>query len=78
MDRFDGKCVGGPWDGQQLAHYSKSKKFYRPMMPAMTLDDPPIIPVEIGEYKLNDYQQWHWWPTDEGNAMDKLLGPPRS
>jgi hypothetical protein len=78
MEHFVGKCVGGPYDGMMLDHWSKSKQFYRPMVGFMPAGDPPVIAVTIGEYRLNDFEQWHWWPTEEGNAMDTLLGPPRS
>ncbi len=78
MDRFEGQCVGGPYDGMMLAHTSKTKEFYRPMVGFMPMGDPPVIPVPVGEYRLNDFGQWHWWATKEGKAMDALMGPPRS
>ena len=74
MNKYYGECIGGPWDGQRLVHTSNTKKLFRPMIGYVLSLDPPIIPVMIGEYRLNDYQQWHWWPTEEGKAMDKLLG----
>lgn len=74
MEHFEGKCVRGPLDGQMLAHWSKSKKFYRPMIAfSMNIDTAPIEAVEIGEYKLNDFGQWHWWSTESGRAYDKLF-----
>lgn len=72
MNSFTGKCVGGPHDGQMLAHWSKTKKFYRPMVDAFALGDAEIEAVEIGEYKLNDFGQWHWWATDAGRALETL------
>jgi hypothetical protein len=39
---------------------------------------PGAEPVVIGEYKLNDYGQWHWWPTEEYSAANILFGPARS
>lgn len=80
MEKFYGECVGGPLNEKWLVHWSKSYPLLRPMM-ACTFpfsERAPIIPVTIGEYKLNDYQQWHWWPTKEGQAMETLLGPPQS
>lgn len=75
MDILEGVCVGGPLDKQRLAHWQKTKKFYRPMI-AMTMnEDAPIEAVTIGEYKLNDFGQWHWWATEEGQAYEKLFGP---
>lgn len=79
MDRFEGRCHGGPCDGKMLAHWSKTKKFYRPMMavllPRARLDDFTVEPIEIGEYRLNDFGQWHWWETESGRAFAKLYGP---
>ena len=75
MEKHVGECVGGPYDGQMLAHWARSKKFFRPMAPYMPAGDPPLIPVTIGEYRLNDFRQWHWWPTSEGKALESLVGP---
>lgn len=75
MDKFSGKCIGGPWDKKLLVHWERTQKLYRPMVGFMMVGDPPVIPVTIGEYRLNDYGYWHWWPTEEGKAMDKLMGP---
>ena len=66
MDTFEGKCVGGPWDGKMLAHTSKRKELLRPV--------PDAVPVVIGEYRMNDYGQWHWWGTPEGEALNVLYG----
>ena len=78
-ERYEGVCVGGPHDRMRLAHWSKFKKFYRPMMAFMPLniDHAPVEAVEIGEYRLNDFGQWHWWPTENGKAFEKLFGAPR-
>ena len=78
MEHYVGKCIGGPIDGQMLDHWSKTKQFLRPMVGFQLTGDPPIIAVTIGEYRLNDFKQWHWWATEEGKAMDKLIGPARS
>ena len=74
MNIYHGECVGGPWDRRWLIHTLKTKQLFRPMMGETF---PLIITVTIGEYRLNNYQQWHWWPTEEGKAMDKLLGPAK-
>jgi hypothetical protein len=71
MEKFEGKCVGGPHDGMMLAHWSKSKEFFSPMTPYLSQ---AIIPVKIGEYRLNDFEQWHWFETEEGKAMERLAG----
>ena len=57
-----------------LAHWAKVKKFYRPMVNAlsMNIESEPIEAVEIGEYRLNNFEQWHWWATDAGRAMETL------
>lgn len=68
---FSGTCVGGPLDGQSLAHWAREKALYRSMMVSLVR----LTAVEIGEYRLNDFGQWHWWPTGSGEAMEKLFGP---
>jgi hypothetical protein len=75
MESFEGDCVGGPLDKQKMAHWAREKKFYRPMV-AMTMDieNAPVEAVEIGEYKLSDFGQWHWWPSESGRAFEKLFG----
>lgn len=74
MDCFVGKCSGGPLDGQLLTHWQKSKKFFRPMVDwSMNIMEAPVEAIEIGEYKLNDFGQWHWWETDAGKAYRKLF-----
>lgn len=74
MDKFTGKCVGGPYDGKMFAHWTNTIKFYRPVIASiMNAEDAPIIPVNVGEYHLNDFGQWHWWPTEEGRAYDTLF-----
>lgn len=75
-ETFTGQCVGGPLDGQKLAHWAKIKAFYRPIVNAlaMNIDDAPVETISIGEYHLNDYGQWHWWGTDTGRAHDVLYG----
>lgn len=75
METFTGECVGGPQAGQMMAHWAKTKKFYRPMMAALPFPgcNTPIEAIEIGEYKLNNYGQWHWWSTEIGRAYDKLF-----
>lgn len=74
-EQFTGKCVGGPHDGQMLAHWSKTKKFFRPMVAfSMSMNEnQPVEAVEIGEYRLNDFDVWHWWATDTGKALDTLI-----
>lgn len=76
MSSFEGNCVGGPYDGKQLAHWQKTKKFYRPMIATNMTENAPVEAIEIGEYRLNDFGQWHWWPTESGRAMDTLFGEP--
>lgn len=60
---YKGKCVGGPWAGQNLAHTSRVKPLFR------NYADEPVM---IGEYKLNDFGQWHWWETEKGRAIEVL------
>ncbi len=76
MKKFEGACIGGPLAGHRLAHWQRTKKFFRPMVAmTMNIEDAPVEAVEIGEYKLNDYGQWHWWGTESGRAFEKLFGP---
>jgi hypothetical protein len=80
MEKFEGDCISGPLNGQRLEHWARTKKFYRPMV-AMTFpmnEDAPVEAIEIGEYKLNDFGQWHWWETESGRAFNKLFGQPRT
>ena len=75
MNHYTGKCVGGPLDGQMLAHTARSKKFYRPMVDAFSLnEDAPIEAVDIGEYHFSNFGVWHWWATEAGRAYEKLHG----
>lgn len=78
MEQHVGICVGGVHDKQHLTHWAKIKKFYRPMVAAFSMSpDTPIEVVEIGEYRLNDFGQWHWHATDAGMSFKKLFGPPK-
>ena len=71
---YSGQCVGGPLDGQWLAHWEGTKKYYRPMLGwSMNIESSPIEAVEIGEYRLNNFGQWHWWETDAGRAYSRLF-----
>ena len=70
MDAYGGLCVGGPYDGQKMTHSAKTRKLYRPL-PNWTLDGDANV-IEIGEYRLNDFGQWHWWETEEGKAYNTL------
>lgn len=65
---YTGICVSGPWNGQQLAHSTRAKPLLRPIVGQ--------IAVVIGEYRLNDFGQWHWWETPEGRACETLFGKP--
>jgi len=70
---FNGLCVGGPHDGQMMAHWQKTRKYFRPYVEwNLRVVDAHIQPIEIGEYRLNDFGQWHWWATDAGRAMGVL------
>lgn len=70
MDCYAGKCVGGPYDGQMLVHWEKRKKFFDPVSPYPF--DRAIVGFEIGEYRINDYNQWHWFATDVGRALETI------
>ena len=77
MREYTGRCVGGPMDGKFMAHTSSTKRFFRPKpisIVALTPDDMVAETIEIGEYRLNDHGIWHWWPTEKGQAMEKLFG----
>jgi hypothetical protein len=71
---FTGKCVGAPHGGQMMAHWQRTKKLYRPMVGfSMNMESSPVEGIDIGEYRLNDFGQWHWWETDAGRAYRKLF-----
>ena len=81
MKPYSGRCVGGPWQGRFMAHTSGTKRLFRPApvsIVALTAEDMVIEPLEIGEYRLNGFGHWHWWPTEKGQAMDKLFGAARA
>lgn len=67
-EQASGTCVGGPWHGKHFAHTSKTKELFRPIGDGYG--------TVVGEYRLNDYGQWIWWPTKEWEAADVLFGPP--
>jgi hypothetical protein len=71
MISYSGKCIGGPYDGQMMAHWSKTRKLFRPPVPAFA-NCPEIEAIPIGEYRLNDFGQWHWWETEAGRAWKVL------
>ena len=76
MATYTGTCVGGPLDTKELAHSAKKKEFFSPapsFVPAMG-DAAPINAVMVGEYRLNDFGQWHWWETEKGAALRVLNG----
>lgn len=66
---FVGRCVGGPLHGKDVAHWSNIKKMQRPLFDGS--DTPRIV---TAEYRLNDFGQWHWWPSKDWKAMDQLFG----
>lgn len=73
METFDGKCKGGPWDGQMLAHYARTKEFFSPMLAGIFPNaNSPIIPVKIGEYYWAAHNYWQWLATKEGKALATL------
>lgn len=74
METFTGLCGGGPLDGKMLAHWSRQKKFYRPLVLMSLNDDAPVEAIEIGEYELDDFGRWNWHPTEAGEAYDTLFG----
>lgn len=82
MDSYSGECHGGPHHGQRMAHWQKTKKFYRLMVAALVLNgDAPVEAVEIGEYTFHQIPgapeyppYWVWSETEAGHAMDKLFG----
>jgi len=78
MITYSGKCKGGPYDGQMMAHHSQSKEFFSPVLPGLFPNETtPIIPVNIGEYYWAQHNYWQWAPTKEGKALatlEKLYG----
>ena len=70
MKSFTGRCVGGPHDKQMMEHWSRRKKFFRPMVTSILNHE--VRTVQVGEYVLNDFKIWHWWATEEGRALEIL------
>jgi hypothetical protein len=61
MEQFVGECCGGPQDKQHMAHWSDTKKFYRPMIGfTMNMENSPVDAIEIGEYRFGN-GQWRWF-----------------
>lgn len=52
MKTYAGKCKGGPWNGQQFAHYSQTKEFFEPVIRGLPicLENAEVIASKIGEY----------------------------
>jgi len=74
MDFYNGKCKGGPYDGKMMAHKSRLKEFFSPMVNGITShENTPIIPVKVGEYYWAAHNYWQWPPTKEGKALAVLL-----
>ncbi len=67
-DQHFGECVGGPLNGHRLAHESKRYEMFK------YKDGFDSACFKIGEYRLNNYHQWHWWETPEGAALRTLEG----
>lgn len=73
MVAHSGKCKGGPWDGQMLAHYASTKEFFSPMLAGLFVHaNTPVIPVKIGEYYWAEHNYWQWKSTKEGKALAVL------
>ncbi len=75
MTPYTGECIGGPHDGQMLAHTSKVKRYYSPVGDLLPVSPTsgPIDTVVIGEYIFSgDARQWYWYETTEGRALKAL------
>ena len=75
-ETFHGECKGGPLDGKRLAHWSRRYELFKPMVefsPRMNADE-RVVPIKIGEYRINDYHMWVWWETKNGAAYEQLFG----
>lgn len=68
MNSFQGNCLGGPYDQQMLAHWSKTMEFFEPLMQPLdgfsflslrSLDDLQVVPRKIGEYRFAERNK-HW------------------
>ena len=72
---YEGKCVGGPWDGKLLANETGVQKLFAPkLLSAVSMISAEVAgAVELGEYRINDFGQWRWWSTEEGRAYEVLV-----
>jgi len=62
---YKGQCVGGPYAGKWLAHYSTTYKLLKPVMEFSLAKDPANLAVEaapVCEYEFLD-NQWVWKPA---------------
>ncbi len=71
MQKFSGICRGGPLDGARMDHWSKIKEYFRGVPTEAAY-------IKIGEYRMNDFGQWHWHATKEGKAADVLFGEAKA
>jgi hypothetical protein len=63
MKSWEGKCIGGPLDGQMLVHWSKQKEFFEPRLRLQGLFVAnEVIPTKIGEYYWGANYRWVWLP----------------
>jgi hypothetical protein len=77
-EQFLGQCIGGPMDGKMMAYWSKTKVLLMPKptrIGYLCQENIPFETMEVGEYLLNDFNQWHWWQSEEGKAYEALFGP---
>jgi hypothetical protein len=60
MSMFTGLCVGGPHDGQVMAHEARTKKFYVPVIAwTINMDRSEVRAMEVGEYVYLG-EKWKW------------------
>lgn len=63
METYRGLCVGGPHDGQMMAHEARVKKFFRPVVVwRMNIENSPVEAMEVGEY-VHLGKKWKWVET---------------
>jgi hypothetical protein len=54
---YEGKAVGGPWNGKMIAHHHKTKELFGDNPEGGDGDNYPKC---IGYYEYVDDCEWHW------------------
>lgn len=67
MDRYAGKCIGGPYDGKEYVHSTSSFELVEPVIKGagLLVREPRELAVTsqtLGWYQHGESGYWHWIP----------------